>query len=98
MPVAVKSIAECLQALGVLDEQSGAQTRTQWPQNAKILNEAMAEFADSIEKESDAHGAGQSPNKWVEERAIEWVQSDSELWSAKDRLLHAPAFPRDISV
>ena len=91
----VKSIAECLQALGVLDENTVAQTKTQWPQNAKSLNEAVAEFADSIEEENNAKGAGESLDKWIQGRAIEWVKSNSERWSANDRLPHAPAFPED---
>ena len=94
MPVG-KTIAECLQALGVLEENTAAHTKTQWPQNAKSLNEAMAEFADSIEEEGDAKGAGESLNKWVQERALEWVNSNSERWSVNDRLPHAPVFPED---
>ena len=91
----VKSMAECLQALGVLDENTVAQTKTQWPQNAKSLNEALAEFADSIQKEHDAQGDGESPNEFVQGRAIEWVKSNSERWSANDRLPHVPVFPED---
>lgn len=94
MPVG-KTIAECLQALGVLDKKLEAQTKKQWPQNAKDLNEAIVEFADSIERESDAHGIGESLNQWVEERATNWVRSNRKLWSAEHRLPHAPVFPKD---
>lgn len=94
MPVG-KTIVECLQALGVLEKQPGCQTKTQWPQNAKSLHQAIVEFADSIEEESYAHGVGESLSKWVGERAAEWVHFNSEQWSAKDRLPQAPEFPKD---
>ncbi len=97
MPVG-KPIAECLQALGVLEFQSRAQTKTQWPENAKSLNEAIASFAISIKGESHAHGAGETLSEWVKQRATEWVQSNGERWSAKNRgmlLPHAPDFPAD---
>ena len=94
MPVG-KSSAECLHALGVLEKNLGAQTKSIWPQKAKSLNEAINEFADSIEEDSHAHGAGDSLNKWVEERAHSWVQSNGILWSAKDRFPDAPIFPKD---
>ena len=91
----VKSIAECLQALGVLDENTVARTKTQWPQDAKSLNEVVSKFADSIEEEGNAKGAGEHLDEWVQERAIEWVKSNSKLWSANGRLRNAPAFPED---
>ena len=94
MPVG-KTIAECLQGLGVLDKNLEAQTKKQWPENAKNLNEAIGDFADSIEGESDAHGTGDSLNQWVEEQAAEWVRSNRELWLAEHRLPHAPVFPKD---
>lgn len=94
MPVG-KTIVECLQALGVLEKQLGGQTKTQWPQNAKSLNQAIVEFADSIEEESHAHGVGESLSEWVEERAAEWVHFNSEKWSAKYRLPQAPEFSKD---
>lgn len=94
MPVG-KPITECLQALGVLEKKWVMQTKTQWPQDAKSLNEAIVEFADAIENESYAYGAREDLNKWVEDRAADWVSSNSELWSAKDRLPHAPVFPMD---
>ena len=95
---AVKSIAECLQALGVLERQLEAQIKTQWPQKAKSLNEAIAGFTDSIEEENHAHGVGESLDKWIEERVAQWVQSNGERWWARDRsmfLPHAPVFPKE---
>lgn len=94
MPVG-KSITECLQGLGVLEKKSEGESRTQWPENAKTLNEAVLEFADSIEEESCAHGAEETLNNWIKERAIEWVQSNSADWSAEGRLPQAPVFPGD---
>ncbi len=94
MPVG-KPVHECLQALGVLEKKSEVQTKTQWPRNAKILNEALTELANSIEEESYAHGVGESLSKWVEDRAAEWVQSYGESWSTKDRMPDAPVFPGD---
>ncbi len=82
----------------VLERQLEAQTKSQWPPNAKSLNEAIVDFIGSIEEESQAHSAGESLNMWIEERAVEWVQSNGERWSATDRsmlLPHAPVFPKD---
>ena len=93
-----KTIAECLQALGVLEVQLEAQTKTQWPPNAKSLYEAIVDFMDSIEEEGHAYGAGERLDIWIEERVAEWVQLNGERWSAKGRTIllpHAPELPRD---
>ncbi len=95
MPVG-KTLVQCLQSLGVLDKTPEVQSKTQWPQNAKSLNQAIVDFAGSIEEESYAHGTGERLDIWVEERATEWVHANSKHWSAEDRLAHAPVFPRDM--
>lgn len=74
------------------------QTKTQWPQSAKCLNETILGFIASIEEESHGYDAEESLNKWVEDRAANRAQSNGECWSAKDRsmpLPHAPIFPMD---
>lgn len=96
-----KTIAECLQGLGVLEIQLEAQTRKQWPQNAKSLNDAIVAFMNSIEEESRVHDAGESLNNWIKERVAEWVQSNGERWSVKNRGMlfpHAPVLPKDESM
>ena len=80
-----KSIAQCLQALGIFEMQLEAQTKTQWSPNAKSLNEAIVGFMDSIEGGSHAYGAGERLHSWIEERVAEWVQSNGERWSAEGR-------------
>lgn len=93
-----KTIAECLEALGVLERHGETQTKKQWPQNAKNLSEAIVSFARSIEEESHAHSAGESLHAWIGERVAEWLQLNGERWSATNRsmlLSHAPRFPED---
>lgn len=92
-----KKIAECLQALGYLERQSDVQTKAQWPQNAQDFDENLNGFVAFIEAHH-AHRTGESFNKWIEVRVREWVQSNGERWSAKDRAMllpHAPEYPRD---
>ena len=97
MPIG-KPIAECLQALGVLEKQSEAQTKSQWPEHAKSLDGAIVEFINTIEEESHTIDAGETLNQWVKDRATEWVQLNGGCWSIKDRTMllpHAPVFPKD---
>lgn len=97
MPVG-KTIAECLQGLGVLEKTFETQSKTQWPQSAKSLNGILVEFSMSIEEEIQTVEAGEILHHWVKDRATGWVLLNGERWSAKDRsmlLPHAPVYPRD---